>query len=73
MEKESKIFIFETGIKDGVFSENKKFYPSYFTKNDIRKQFLQTKKKISEKYNFNDKKIITFVNDGLNIIIVYNT
>ena len=57
MEKESKIFIFETGIKDGVFSENKKFYPSYFTKNDIRKQFLQTKKKISEKYNFNDKKI----------------
>ena len=57
MEKESKIFIFETGIKDGVFSENKKFYPPYFTKNDIRKQFLQTKKKISEKYNFNDKKI----------------
>lgn len=57
MEKESKIFIFETGIEDGVFSENKKFYPSYFTKSDIRKQFLLTKKKIAEKYNFNEKKV----------------
>ena len=26
MGKESKIFIFETGIEDGVFSENKKLY-----------------------------------------------
>ena len=57
MVKESKIFIFEAGKEEGIFSENKKFYPSYFTKSDIKEQFLLTKKKVADKYNFDDKKV----------------
>lgn len=56
---ESKITIFETGIEDGIFSESEKFYPSNFTKDDIRIQFLEVKEHIANKYNFNKNNIFS--------------
>ena len=34
MELETKITIFETGVEEGIFSRNEKFYPPNFTEND---------------------------------------
>ena len=57
MELESKIKIFETGISEGIFSKNKKFYPSNVSENEIKNQFMKVKKIAGSKYNFDFKKI----------------
>ena len=54
---ETKIKIFETGIEDGIFSRNKKFYPSNMTDSEILKQFLEVKSKVGNKYGFDGRKV----------------
>ena len=49
----SQIEIFETGIKDGIMSKNKKFYKENLTKEEINKIFLETRLKFAKKYNLN--------------------
>lgn len=50
---DSKIKIFETGIKDGIMSRNKKFYNKNLTQPEINKIFLKTRQKIGRKYGIN--------------------
>ncbi len=57
MKLKSKIKIFESNMEDGIFSRNKKFYPSYFTKDDINKQFFEVKDNLGKKYGFDGKKV----------------
>ena len=47
----SQIEIFETGIKDGIMSKNKKFYKENLTQEEINKIFLETRLKFAKKYN----------------------
>ncbi len=54
---ETKIKIFETKIEDGIFSRNKKFYPSNVTESDILKRFLSVKEYVGKKYGFNGKRV----------------
>lgn len=49
----SQIEIFETGIKDGIMSKNKKFYKENLTQEEINKIFLETRLKFAKKYNLN--------------------
>lgn len=49
----SQIEIFETGIKDGIMSKNKKFYKENLTQEEINKKFLETRLKFAKKYNLN--------------------
>lgn len=49
----SQIEIFETGIKDGIMSKNKKFYKENLTQEEINKIFLKTRLKFAKKYNLN--------------------
>ena len=49
----SQIEIFETGIKDGIMSKNKKFYKENLTQEEINKIFLETRLTFAKKYNLN--------------------
>lgn len=49
----SQIEIFETCIKDGIMSKNKKFYKENLTQEEINKIFLETRLKFAKKYNLN--------------------
>lgn len=49
----SQIEIFETGIKDGIMSRNKKFYKENLTQEEINKIFLETRLNFAKKYNLN--------------------
>ena len=49
---ESKIIIFESTNEEGIFSTNKKFYPGKSEKY-IENEFIKTRKKIANKFNFN--------------------
>lgn len=49
----SQIEIFETGIKDGIMSKNKKFYKENLTQEEINKIFLETRLNFAKKYNLN--------------------
>ena len=49
----SQIEIFETGIKDGIMSRNKKFYKEDLTQEEINKIFLETRLTLAKKYNLN--------------------
>lgn len=49
----SQIEIFETGIKDGIMSKNKKFYRENLTQEEINKIFLETRLNFAKKYNLN--------------------
>lgn len=71
MNDKSKIIIFESGKEEGIFSLNRKFYPSYFTDNDIRKQFNEVKEKAGRRFSFDDKKIIQINQKTENNNIVY--
>lgn len=53
----SKIIIFEGNQNDGVFSSNKKFYPSDYTEKDIYNSIKQDRIKLGEKYNFSGLKM----------------
>ena len=53
----SQIKIFETGIEDGVFSRNKKFYNSEFSQEKINEIFLFTRKKIGNKIGVKGEKM----------------
>ena len=46
---QSKIKIFETGIRHGIMSRNKKFYPENKTEEEIKKIFLETRILIIQK------------------------
>ncbi len=54
---ETKIKIFETGIKNGIMSRNKKFYPENITIEEINKIFLETRLNIGKEYGFDGKKM----------------
>lgn len=49
----SQIEIFETNIKDGIMSRNKKFYKEALTSEEINKVFLETRLTLAKKYNLN--------------------
>lgn len=53
----SKIIIFESGISDGIMSNNKKFYPENLSQDEINKIFLETRIKFGKKYRIDGKKI----------------
>lgn len=55
---QTKIKIFESGIADGIMSTNKKFYSEITTEEQIKELFLETRKKLGKKHNFDGKKII---------------
>lgn len=57
MELDTKIKIFETGIVNGVFSRNKKFYKPNTSENEIMKLFLEVKENVGKNFNFNGTKI----------------
>ena len=70
----SQIEIFETGIKDGIMSKNKKFYKENLTQEEINKIFLETRLKFAKKYNLNGLHIFQALNklnypDGKYIVI----
>ena len=54
---ETKIKIFETGIAEGVMSDNKKFYINK-SEEEIKQQFLKNKQKIAKKYNRDEYKVL---------------
>lgn len=54
---ETKIKIFETGIAEGVMSDNKKFYINK-SEEEIKNKFLKTKQKIAKKYNRDEYKVV---------------
>lgn len=54
---ESKIIIFETGISDGIMSNNKKFYQENLSQSAIDKIFLETRINLGKKYHIDGKKI----------------
>ena len=54
---QSKIKIFESGIKDGIMSRNIKFYPENTSEEEIKKQFLKVRENLGKKYGFDGKKI----------------
>ncbi len=53
----SNIVIFEGNKKDGIFSNNKKFYPEEYTDKDIYNSVLKDRIKLGKKYHFNGKKM----------------
>ncbi len=54
---ESKIIIFESGISDGIMSNNKKFYPDNMSQEEINEKFLKTRIEFGKKNNIDGKKI----------------
>lgn len=54
---QSKIKIFETGIRHGIMSRNKKFYPENKTEEEIKKIFLETRINTGKEFGFDGKKI----------------
>lgn len=57
MKLETKIKIFETGISEGIFSRNKKFYDASLTENDINQLFDNVKNEVGKKFGFDGKHI----------------
>ena len=57
MSLNTKIKIFETGISEGIFSRNKKFYDSSLNEEDINNIFDKVKENVGKKYGFNSKHI----------------
>lgn len=53
----SKIEIFESNIKDGIMSDNPKFYDKDYSTEEIRKQFLETRLNFGHKKHLDGKKI----------------
>jgi len=52
----SKIKIFESNIKDGIMSDNPKFYDKDCSTEDIRKKFLETRQAFGQKNNLDGRK-----------------
>ncbi len=55
---QSKIKIIETGRADGIMSRTKRFYPEYYSEDQINKIFRETRINAGKKYNFNGLHII---------------
>lgn len=53
----SQIIIFEGNKNDGIFSSNKKFYPSEYTDQDIFSSIKKDRMKLGKKYNFSGLKM----------------
>lgn len=54
---ESKIVIFESGVEDGIMSNNKKFYPENFSQQNIDEEFLENRIKFGKKQQIDGTKI----------------
>ena len=54
---ESQIKIFETGISDGIMSQNKKFYQEELSSEEISKIFYNTRQNVGKKYGFKGEKM----------------
>lgn len=54
---ESKILIFESTIKDGIMSNNPKFYDSDLSQSEIDKIFLEKRIAFGKKYHIDGRKI----------------
>lgn len=54
---ESKIIIFESGVSDGIMSNNKKFYNNDMSQEEIDKVFLEKRIEFGKKNNINGTKI----------------
>ncbi len=54
---ESKIMIFESGIKDGIMSANAKFYADGVSKEERERCLLKVRLNLGKKYHFDGKKI----------------
>lgn len=54
---ESKIIIFESGVSDGIMSNNKKFYKENLSQDTIDKVFLKNRINFGKKHQIDGKKI----------------
>lgn len=66
---ESKIVIFESGIEDGIMSNNAKFYDKSLSQEEINKIFLRNRITFGKKYGIDGQKIYraTQKNDDNNL------
>lgn len=66
---ESKIVIFESGIEDGIMSNNAKFYDKNLSQEEINKIFLRNRIIFGKKYGIDGQKIYraTQKNDNNNL------
>ena len=53
----SQIQIFETGIEEGIFSRNKKFYNNIENQEKINEIFFNTRQEIGQKFGFKGEKV----------------
>lgn len=54
---ESKIVIFESGVEDGIMSNNPKFYDKSLSQEEINKIFLENRLTFGKKYDIDGRKI----------------
>lgn len=54
---ESKIVIFESGVEDGIMSNNAKFYDKNTSQEKINQVFLEKRMNFGKKYNIDGRKI----------------
>jgi len=58
---ESKIYIFEGNMEDGIFSSNKKFFPEDYTEEDIYNKIREYRDNLGKKYHFQGNKMFQVI------------